>query len=243
MNIRKIIYDTTKIQLPSSKPLWKLDEGLQSIVKDDGSAKSSIPGIPYDTLTEPQKREKLYNEMLVNQNIVDLKGKILIYNIPKIVDNKVNSIIANKERYETISHTFPNPIKWYHVALIHEMECTQNFNCYLGNGQRWNKKTTIVPTNRGPFKSFEEGAIDAIKFDKLDKVLDWSIGNTLYILEAFNGLGYAKYRGINSPYIWSGSNKYQSGKYIADNVYSKNAVSTQIGIALMLHKLEELKII
>ena len=91
----------------------------------------------------------------------------------------------------------------------------------------------------GSFKSFESGAIDAIQYDKLDLVQDWSVGNTLYILEGFNGLGYDLYKGINSPYIWSGSNHYTSGKYIADSVYSKTAVSTQIGIALLYKGLFE----
>jgi lysozyme family protein len=58
-------------------------------------------------------------------------------------------------------------------------------------------------------------------------------------LEGFNGYGYSLYRNINSPYLWSGSNNYTAGKYIADNVYSKTAVSSQIGIALLLKNILE----
>ena len=59
-------------------------------------------------------------------------------------------------------------------------------------------------------------------------------------MKGFNGYGYEDYRGIHSPYIWSGSNHYTAGLYIADSVYSKTAVSQQIGIALILKKLIEL---
>jgi len=234
--------------IKSSKPLWTVDEGLQSVIKDSGEIKQ-IPIVnPVDVkgfipiLSEQEKRKQLFDSMVVHQNITDSKGRILLSDVPGVIDRRTGMMLQNKLRYEAIAHKFPNPIRWFHIALLHEMECEQNFNCYLGNGQIFWKKTTIVPKGRGPFSSFEKGAIDAIRFDRLNKVQDWSIGNTLYILEGFNGYGYAKYRGINSPYLWSGSNKYVSGKYISDNVYSRTAVSTQIGIALLMKKLFETEI-
>ena len=191
-------------------------------------------------MTEQQKRKGLFDTMAINKNIVDKNGKIIVANVPSIIDKKVYSIIKNKDYYQSISGVFPTPIKWFHIGLIHEMECSQNFNCYLGNGQPLNKRTTIVPVGRGPFSSFKDGAIDAIKYDRLDKVTDWGIGNALYIFEGFNGYGYSLYKGINSPYIWSGSNQYTSGKYVSDGVYDKDAVSGQIGIALLYKRLLEL---
>lgn len=234
------IYNVFNWQLPTNKPLWTPEEGLQNIVHDDGKV-DSLPNSPNAliSITEQAKRERLFNQMVVRKNIVDSKGRIIVSNVPKRVEAKVDTMFANKRRYEDISHRFANPIRWYHIALIHEMECTQNFSRYLGNGQRLSQRTTIVPKGRGPFSSFEAGAVDAIKYDKLDKVQDWSIGNTLYILEGFNGYGYSLYRNINSPYLWSGSNNYTAGKYIADNVYSKTAVSSQIGIALLLQNVLE----
>ncbi len=118
------------------------------------------------------------------------------------------------------------------------MEAEQKFDKYLGNGQSLYKKTTIVPKGRGPFSSFNLGAIDALKLDRADKITDWSMGNVLYFLESFNGMGYSLYKGINSPYIWSGSNQYRSGKYIADNVYDKNAFIVQIGFVLLIKQLD-----
>lgn len=249
MNFSEFIYTYTNIQLPTSEPLNGLTEGLRAVIQDSGRIISldELKGKPKQiglsfipTASDIQKRALLFKSMVIKQNIVDLKGNVLVSNVPSKIQNRVNLMIANKQRYIKIATKFANPIKWYHIALIAEMECSQNFNCYLGNGQIISRKTTIVPKGRGPFSSFELGAIDAIRLDKLDKVLDWSIGNTLFILEGFNGYGYSLYKGINSPYLWSGSNNYVSGKYIADGVYSKTAVSNQIGIALLIKRLSEL---
>jgi len=62
---------------------------------------------------------------------------------------------------------------------------------------------------------------------------DWSIGGTLTKLEEYNGLGYAARR-QPSPYIWSGTDQYRSGKYIRDGVYDPNAVDNQLGCAGLL---------
>lgn len=216
MTFREATYNLTGIQFPTTEPLKP----------------TSTP-----VLNAQAIRQELFASMVVNQNIVDLKGNILISNVPQLVTNIANRIILNKQRYVNVAHCFPNPIKWFHIALIHNMESGGNFSTYLGNGQTLSKKTTIVPKGRGPFSSFQDGAIDAIRVDGLNNIYDWSIGNTLYVLEGFNGYGYTDFKGINSPYIWSGSNQYISGYYIADNVYSKTAVSKQIGIALILQKL------
>jgi hypothetical protein len=53
------------------------------------------------------------------------------------------------------------------------------------------------------------------------------------MLERYNGLGYAS-RGLPSPYIWSGTDQYKSGKYIRDGVYDPNAVDRQLGCAGLL---------
>src|SRR6185312_1907212 len=188
-------------------------------------------------MTVQEQRQQLFDTLEI-RNIIANKGIVVVADVNKSADQIVERILVNKSRYESIAHKFPNPgLKWWLIAVIHYMECNLNFNCYLGNGQSFNKRTTIVPKGRGAFKSFEEGAIDAIKLQGLDKVEDWSIGNVLYILEGYNGYGYSLYRGINSPYLWSGTNHYTSGKYIFDGTYKADAVSNQIGAAILLKKL------
>src|SRR5262249_7777547 len=85
---------------------------------------------------------------------------------------------------------------------------------------------------RGPFASWEAATIDALVncAPHAARNTDWSIGGTLAKLEEYNGLGYAA-RGRPSPYIWSGTNQYQSGKYVRDGVYDPNGVQSQPGCA------------
>jgi hypothetical protein len=49
-------------------------------------------------------------------------------------------------------------------------------------------------------------------------------------LERFNGVGYAN-KGVPSAYVWSGTDQYKSGKYVADGVYDPNKVDAQLGVA------------
>ncbi len=124
---------------------------------------------------------------------------------------------------------------WEFVAVTHMRESNANFSTYLGNGQPLNRKTTIVPKNRGPFPDWKSGAIDALvncaPYSAKNK--DWSIGGMLAELEKYNGLGYAS-KGVPSPYIWAGTDQYTKGKYVRDGVYDPNHVDKQLGCAGLL---------
>jgi hypothetical protein len=58
--------------------------------------------------------------------------------------------------------------------------------------------------------------------------------------EGFNGWGYTG-KGVNSPYVWAGSNHEQTGKYVADHVWDKNFDDPQIGTMTVLKRLSELR--
>lgn len=126
-------------------------------------------------------------------------------------------------------------VPWPFIAVAHEREASQNWNTQLGQGDPLHSKSIHVPAGRGPFNTWKEGAIDALvscaPYAARNK--DWSIGGTLTKLEEYNGLGYAA-RGRPSPYVWSGTNQYVSGKYIADGVYSASTVDSQLGCAGLL---------
>src|ERR1700691_5676737 len=62
---------------------------------------------------------------------------------------------------------------------------------------------------------------------------DWSIGGALTLLEEYNGLGYAM-RGVPSPYLWAATDRYRSGKFIADGHYDPNAIDHQLRSAALL---------
>lgn len=157
-----------------------------------------------------------------------------------IVDAAVTKINAGKNQYLQIeAHT---GVPWFVVGLIHYMEAGCNFSRHLHNGDPLNARTVQVPKGlpkqgNPPF-SFFESAVDAIRYQKLDSVKDWSVGNILKLLEDFNGRGYRN-MGVPSPYLWSFSNHYIKGKYVADHIYNPEAVSKQAGVAVIMRRVME----
>jgi lysozyme family protein len=130
-------------------------------------------------------------------------------------------------------------VKWYHVAVLHRRESDANFGTYLGNGDSLKRKTTHVPRGRGPFKTFQLGAIDALKLDGLSSVKDWTIEKILYYSEIFNGTGYDAHK-KPSPYLWGATNIQTAGKYVADGVWSASAWDNQPGCAAILFLIAKL---
>ena len=148
----------------------------------------------------------------------------------------VSKIVANKDRYKAVADLIGCPLAM--VPIIHCREMGSDvgvFKAYLGNGQPINKVTTIVPKGRGPFTSWESGAIDALKYDGVDKVTGWTLERMLFELEGFNGYGYRS-KGIHSPYIWNFTNHYKAGLFYEDHKYSATKVDGNIG-CFALYKL------
>ena len=144
-----------------------------------------------------------------------------------------------RSRYGAIETAIQVP--WWFVAAIHNLESNCDFRCHLHNGQPLGQRTTIEPIGRGPFKTWEDSAIDALTLKEFDgpRVKDRSLGAWLWRAERFNGFGYRLYRPtVLTPYLWSGSNHYQTGKYVADGKFDPQAVSEQVGVAVLWKALE-----
>lgn len=160
--------------------------------------------------------------------------------------------IANKAKYIAVEEKTRVP--WPLVAVIHRRESDSDFNTYLGNGQRLNMRTTIVPEGRGPFcnalpaplEAFVRGGVDAFAIDGLSAVQQpqdkwilgeewgsWPIEKMLYYGEKLNGWGYYM-RGIRSPYIWGGTIMQERGKYVSDGNFDPGVWDTQPGCAPIL---------
>lgn len=138
-----------------------------------------------------------------------------------------------KTRYLRVQNKTGVP--WFFIAVAHERESGQRWDRSLAQGDPWNAVSVHVPADRGPFASWEEAAIDALVNCAPHSAanIDWSPGGLLTALEQYNGLGYAT-RGLPSPYIWSGTNQYKSGKYVRDGVFDPNVVDSQLGCAGLL---------
>lgn len=127
-------------------------------------------------------------------------------------------------------------VPWWVVAVIHEREASQSWMANIAQGDPWGHVSRHVPKGRGPFHSFVDAAVDALKncAPKAADWKDWSAGGTLTILEEYNGLGYEEYHAEASPYIWGATNQEQRGKYVGDGEYSAATWDTQLGCAAML---------
>jgi lysozyme family protein len=120
------------------------------------------------------------------------------------------------------------------------METGFRFDRHLHNGDPLSAKTVRVPKGRpisgNPPFSWEVSAKDAMEKMGYDRETDWSLSHILYLLEKYNGFGY-RIKGLRTPYLWSYSNLYSTGRYVADGVFDPNAVSKQCGAATMLKAL------
>lgn len=157
-------------------------------------------------------------------------------------DAAARRILADKPRYQAVENKTGVP--WFFIAILHMRESSNDFRGVLHNGEHiigTGRKTKLVPAGRGPFETWEDAAIDALKIKNLHK-LDWStelISRIGYHGEAFNGWGYTN-RGVNSPYLWAGSSHQQPGKYVADGKWSSTTVDKQMGIMPVLARIAEL---
>ena len=155
----------------------------------------------------------------------------------ELVTRIARKLIRHKAQYQTVEARTGVP--WFVIAALHNRESDADFSTYLGNGEPLNRRTTLVPKGRGPFEDWAAGAVDALALDGLDQVKAWTPERACFEIERFNGFGYRK-RGINSPYLWSFSNHYERGKYVADGRFSPTHVDQQCGAIPVLRQLVEL---
>lgn len=191
--------------------------------------------------------QRLWDTMVYrwNDDVRDEPGLEAIYQgLRAEFDIVVRTIRANLERYERIATLAGGAIPWDFIAIIHNMECGLSFSKHLHNGDPLTARTRLVPAGRpaagSPPFTFEASAVDALtmKGKEFHLITDWSIPALLHRLEGFNGYGYRKFHpNVLSPYLWSGSNHYTRGKYVADGQWSSSAVSKQLGTALILKAL------
>jgi len=179
--------------------------------------------------------EKLFDTCKVHENRKSL------------ADAKAKQIAVSQDRYEAIAKRVNSTMPWWFVGVIHLMECGLDFKKHLHNGDPLTARTKMVPAGHpkigNPPFTFEDSAIDALKLTGMHKQVDWSLPRILYLLEGYNGYGYRQYHPeVKSPYLWSFTNHYTKGKYVADGKYDPNAVSQQLGIAAVIKRGFELKL-
>jgi lysozyme family protein len=170
---------------------------------------------------------------LIQQNAARWPSMVIDFDALPVLDQVAARLIAAKARYQSLFAQTKVP--WPAIAVIHERECSQNWNLSIAQGDPWNQVSVHVPAGRGPFGSWEEAAIDALTTcEHMDQWIHWdTIGGVLTRLEMYNGTGYAG-MGHPSPYIWSRTDQYVSGKYVADHDFDPNVIDSQEGCSGLL---------
>lgn len=163
----------------------------------------------------------------------------------KDVAEKIN---LNIDRYKKVAGGLgrgDEPLLPWVIGILHNLESGMDFNTHLHNGDPLANKTVRIPSGRPEFwfdipkseRTWEMSAVDAMMSAPHRSISDPETINNIGLLldkvERFNGLGYRK-KGIYSPYLWSGTSHYSRGKYVRDGVYDANAVSKQVGFAVVL---------
>lgn len=161
-------------------------------------------------------------------------------------------LFAAKDRYQGVTDRLveqgKQPVPWWFIAVVSEREYggPPRWDRQLGQGDHLNQTSTHDPRGRGPFLDHPGDVTpghDAWTRCCLDALIecgpyaakwtDWTPGGVLTLWEEYNGLGYAN-MGVPSAYVWSGTDQYVSGKYVADHVYRASAVDVQEGCAPIL---------
>jgi lysozyme family protein len=151
-------------------------------------------------------------------------------------DDAAKAIVKDKPRYQAVADATGVP--WYMVGLIHQMESDRNFRTHLHNGDSLKARTVNVPPGRplsgSPPFDWTDSAIDALRMQKLESIVEWPLPRICFELERYNGFRSRTEHHINTPYLWSGTLHYDKGKFIRDNVWSDTAVSKQVGAMAVL---------
>lgn len=159
----------------------------------------------------------------------------------------IGKIQKNKSEYEKVEAATKVP--WYFVAGLHSLESGLDFSTWLANGDPLSAPTRQVPaglklTPNSPHSAWVNGAIVSLEHEGFDALHFDTIEECLAAAELYNGTGYLTGKqGQNttpkrtSPYLWSGTDQYVKGKYVADGEFDPEAVSQQIGMVPLLKKL------
>lgn len=152
-------------------------------------------------------------------------------------------LVASKPRFLTVESRLKSLgyyVPWWFVAVVAEREYggPPHWDKQLSQGDPLGAVSHNDPAGRGPFlgnDAWIRGCLDALIdcAPHAAKWTNWSLGGVLTLLEEYNGLGYAQH-GVPSAYVWSGSNEYVSGKFVADHVYRAGVKDVQEGVAPLL---------
>ena len=150
-------------------------------------------------------------------------------------------LLGLMDRYAVVAAKTDIPAVW--LAVIDYRESDNDLHTYLGNGEpiiATGRKTKLVPRGRGPFATWEVGAIDALAYmDLVGRKIEWTLPYALWQSERWNGFGARKH-GVPSGYLWAGTSVYKGGGYPSDGEWDPKHEDKELGVAPLLQLLGHL---
>jgi len=144
---------------------------------------------------------------------------------------------ANSSRYASVAAQTGVPAKL--IAALHFRESSMNFSTYLHQGDPLGKKAVNHPNNIPIFYEWEKAAVHALNQKSgtadalnMDETTTDPAALATYA-ERYNGLGYHN-KGKPSPYVYSGTDVYEGGKYVRDGVYDASVWDRQPGVMALM---------
>jgi lysozyme family protein len=148
--------------------------------------------------------------------------------------------LADKHRDEWAEVTAKTGVPRLWGIASFERESSSNYSCSPAQGDPWDKVSVHVPRGLGPYADWGDSCVAAYDIDKLDAVgaPNWTWTRACYEGELYNGFG-PRAHGRHTGYLWSWTNIYTGGKYVADGQWDPDVKDQQCGMvpmmAAMLH--------
>jgi lysozyme family protein len=116
-----------------------------------------------------------------------------------------------------------------------ERESSSDYSCSPAQGDRWDRVSVNVPRGLGPYAAWGAACAAAYGIDRLDEIgaPNWTWTRGCYEGELFNGFG-PRAHGRHTGYLWSWTNVYTGGKYVADGKWDPDNQDQQCGMVPMM---------
>lgn len=210
------------------------DDLLHAMTDDEKNVHGSEFSVEEEKGTEiPEAKLKYYEntKQLISQITEIDPNNMFSYDIR----NFKKIYAENQDVYEQISIETGVPPAL--IAALHYRESACDFGTYLHNGQPLGQPTTIVPKNVC-FDNFHDAAVAALNSAQAQKGISLSQDSDIVLMmtfaELYNGTGYTDYHDMASPYVFSGTDVYEKGKYVSDGSFSSETVDKQPGVYILV---------
>jgi lysozyme family protein len=149
--------------------------------------------------------------------------------------------LAHRHRDEWVDVTGKTSVPRLWGMASFERESSSDYSRSPAQGDPWDKVSVDVPRGLGPYADWGAACVAAYAIDKLNEVgaPNWIWTRACYEGGLFNGFG-PRAHGRHTGYLWSWTNIYTGGKYVADGRWDPDVHDQQCGTVPMMTALLKL---